>query len=214
MSKKILVIGAGGLCRSVLDSLLDFYDSSEIGIIDNKLRRGDKVLGVDIVGCDDDIPEFFDNGTKLAFVAIGSAGSPVARIKLFNELIKIGYSIPSVIDKTAIVSKHVKVPEGVYIGKGAIINAEAHIGRGAIINAGAIIEHNTSIGDFSHISAGAVICGDVTIKDFTHLGAKTVVRQKLTIGKNTLIGLGSVVVTDINDNVTAYGCPCTEVSKR
>ncbi len=214
MGREILVIGAGGHCRSVIDTLLDTYDRLSIGIIDNKKSKGDKVLGVDIVGNDNDIEEFYRSGTRLAFVAIGGVGNPIARVKLFNRLLDIGFEIPSIIDKTAIVSKHTKIPAGVFIGKGALVNAEARIGKGVIINTGVIVEQQASIGDFAHISPGAVICGESTIKDFTHIGAKSVIRQRLTIGSNTLIGLGSVVVTDINDNVTAYGCPCMEVDKR
>jgi acetyltransferase-like isoleucine patch superfamily enzyme len=49
------------------------------------------------------------------------------------------------------------------------------------------------------------------VGDYTHIGAGSVVKQQTAIGANTLIGMGSVVLKNISDNVTAYGNPCREV---
>lgn len=43
------------------------------------------------------------------------------------------------------------------------------------------------------------------------LGANTTVLPGVTIGENVVIGAGSVVTTDIPDNVMAYGNPCRVV---
>ena len=47
----------------------------------------------------------------------------------------------------------------------------------------------------------------ITIKDGAWLGGGVIVLPGVTIGENAVIGAGSVVVKDIPDNVTAFGCP-------
>ncbi len=211
MSKKILLIGAGGHCKSVLDILINSKNYDEIGIIDNNVEVGYKVLNTPVIGSDDKLVEFFENGFNFAFIAIGSIGNPSIRIRIYNELKSIGFIIPNIIDPTAIVSDYITIEDGVFVGKGAIINTDARIGKGAIINTGALIEHECSIGDFTHISPSVVLCGNVSVGNNTHIGANTVVRQSIEIGSNVLVGIGSTVVNNIENDVVAYGNPCKEV---
>lgn len=163
MNKRILLIGGGGHCKSVLDSLLELNEYAEIGIVDKKENLGNSVMGVPVVGCDDDLPALFRDGYRYAFVTVGSIGNPALRIKLFNLVSKIGYELPVIIDDSAKVSKHAKIEQGVFIGKQTIVNAGAQIKKGTIINSGAIVEHDCQIGDFSHIAPGAVLSGEVVV---------------------------------------------------
>lgn len=208
-NKKILLIGGGGHCNSVLDSLLDSQEFSQIGIIDIKENIGKDIMGVSIIGCDDDIPYFFRQGYEYAFVTLGDKLK--LKISLFNLLEKTGFIIPNIIDPSAVVSRNAFIDKGVFIGKHAVINAGAVIKKGVIINTGAIVEHDCVIEEFVHIAPGAVLCGGVQVGRFTHIGANSTVKQQLKIGDNCIIGMGSVVVKNIGDRVVAYGVPCREV---
>lgn len=211
MSKRILLVGGGGHCKSVLDCLLELKKFTEIGIIDMNNNIGDLILDVPVIGCDDDLPQLFADGYKYAFVTIGSIGKPTLRIKLFNKLSKIGFQIPNIIAPSAVVSRYVKMETGIFAGKNTVINAGSTIHRGAIINSGSIIEHDCFIGAFSHIAPGSVLSGEVQVGESTHIGANSVIKQQIKIGSNSIIGMGSVVVNDIDDNIVAYGNPCKGV---
>jgi sugar O-acyltransferase (sialic acid O-acetyltransferase NeuD family) len=213
MNKKLLLLGGGGHCKSVLDSLLPSGQYVEIGIVDKKENVGKSILDVPIIGCDDDLPELYQQGFTCAFVTVGSIGNPSLRIKLFAEIERIGFEIPTIIDSSAVVSQHVSIERGVFIGKNAVINAGTSVGKGAIINTSATIEHDCSIGDFVHIAPGAVLCGELHIGNNTHIGANSVVKQQLKIGSDSLIGMGSVVLHSIGDNLIAYGNPCKVAKK-
>ena len=213
MNNRILLIGGGGHCKSVLDSLLELNEYVEIGIVDKKENVGKTVMGVTVVGCDDDLQALFRYGYRHAFVTIGSIGNPALRIELFDLLGEIGYEIPAIIDNSAKVSKHAIIEEGVFIGKQSIINARALIQRGSIINSGAIVEHDCKIGDFVHIASGAVLGGEVFVGENSHVGSNATVKQQIHIGSNSIIGMGSVVLHDIDSNTMAYGNPCKEVKK-
>ncbi|MCI8798382.1 MAG: acetyltransferase [Lachnospiraceae bacterium] len=206
METKLLLIGGGGHCRSVLECLMSMRKYSQIGIVDN--NKSVSASGISVVGNDGNLPELMNDGWTSAFITVGSIGSTVIRRRLYQLIKNLGFQIPIIIDPTAIVANDVEIKEGVFIGKRTVINAGSKIGNCAIINTGSIVEHDCCIGDFSHISPGTTICGQVLIGNDTHVGAGAVVRQGITIGGNTLIGVGSVVVKDIPGHAKAYGNPC------
>jgi sugar O-acyltransferase (sialic acid O-acetyltransferase NeuD family) len=211
MNKKLLLIGGGGHCKSVLDSILQSNEYSEIGIIDKNENDEGSILGIPIIGCDNDLSKLYHDGYHYAFVTVGSIGKPSLRIKLYKMLEAIGFEIPNIIDLTAIISNQVKLEKGIFIGKNVVVNVGTYIKDGSIINTGSTIEHDCIINQFCHIAPGSVLCGEVEIGENTHVGAGSVIRQQIKIGSNTIIGMGSVVLKDIKGNVVAYGNPCKEV---
>jgi len=214
MNKKLLLIGGGGHCKSVIDCLLQTNQYKEIAIIDKNENIGKLISEIPIIGCDDDLSKLYENGYDFAFVTLGSIGDVSLRIKLYNLLEEIGFEIPNIIDSSAIISKHVKMGKGVFVGKNAVINACALIGNGSIINTSSTIEHDCIIGEFTHIAPGSVLCGEVKIGENSHIGARSVIKQQVNIGKNTTIGIGSVVLHDIASSMLAYGNPCKEVKSK
>lgn len=210
-SKRILLVGGGGHCKSVLDCVLGTGAYCDIAIIDKRDTDRRTILGIPVIGDDDDLRSLRHAGWTDAFVSLGSIGNPLRRRFLFDHLKEIGYSIPCIVDGTAAVSGDARLESGIFIGKKAVINAGAYIGTCAIVNSGAIIEHDCAVGAFAHISPGAVLCGGVFVGRDTHVGANTVVRQKIVIGNNCFIGIGSVVTKDIPDDSEAYGNPCRVV---
>lgn len=208
MNKKLLLIGGGGHCRSVLSSVLSLNEYEEIGIVD---YADTSVLGVTVVGRDEDLSVLKKAGWTDAFITVGSIGNINLRHHLYQMVIDNGFMVPTIIDTTAIIAQDVKVAPGCYIGKGVILNSGSCIGKCAIINTGAIVEHDCRIGDFVHISPGTVLCGQVFVGKHSHIGAGSIVRQQIEIGKDVLVGAGSVVVSNIPDHVKAFGNPCKVV---
>jgi len=214
MNNRLVLIGGGGHCKSILDTLLNNNLYSEIVIVDRKDNISKSILGVPIIGCDDDLLHLYQSGYTHAFITIGSVGDPSIRIKLYNLIKSIGFKIPNIIDSSAIISTHATLSECIYVGKNAVINAGSNIHNCAIINTGSIVEHDCVVGQFSHIAPGSVICGEVQIEQYVHVGARSVIKQQLKIGANTIIGMGSVVLKNISANCIAFGNPCIEVKSR
>lgn len=209
--KDILLIGGGGHCKSVIDTLKTLNKFNIIGILDVKEKVGRHIDNVKIIGTDERLKDYYSKGIRHAFITLGSIGNPQLRIKLYKNAKKLGYEFPIIIDKTAIVSDNSPIEEGTFIGKGTIINANTNIGKNCIINSGAIIEHDCKIKNFVHIAPGSVLSGGVVIGDNTHIGTNSTIIQNIKIGQNSIIGAGSVVVKNIKSNVKAYGNPCREV---
>lgn len=207
MDKKLLLIGGGGHCSSVLSSVFALC-KYEVGIVD---FTDTPVMGVSVVGKDDDLPNLKNMGWTDAFVTVGSLGNTGLRRRLYQMIKELGFTVPSIIDPTSIVAQDVKIGEGCFIGKGVVLNSGTVISECAIINTGAVIEHDCQIGAFAHISPGAVLCGQVRVGNDSHVGAGSVVRQQIAIGNGALVGIGSVVVQNIPDQVKAFGNPCKVV---
>ena len=206
--KSILLIGGGGHCQSVLDSIFSLRVYHKIGIIDSK---NSSVSGISVVGTDDDLPLLKKEGWDEAFITVGSVDNTRTRRKLYNLVKKLNFHLPSIVDPSAIIARKVQIGEGSYLGKHTVVNAGTRIGCCAIINTGAIVEHDCIVGDFTHISPGTVLCGQVFVGNDSHIGAGSVVKQQISIGEQSLIGAGSVVVQNILKNEKAYGNPCRVV---
>lgn len=221
--KKIILIGGGGHCLSVLDSLLSSMDYEDVGIIDkseekpsdenskDKQSPENTILGVKIIGNDGDLQRLYVEGYTEAFITVGSVGDVSVRRKIYRQLKQIGFQMPNIIDKSSVVSKSASLGEGIYIGKNTVINAGTVIGNCAIINTAVVVEHECRVDEFAHIAPGTILCGNVYIGGETHIGAGSVVKQGICVGKHTIIGMGSVVLNDIQDDTVAYGNPCKEV---
>lgn len=207
--RRLLLIGGGGHCRSVLDCALSMACFTEIAIIDKDSSAS--ALNIPVIGADEDLPKMHAEGWTDAFVSVGSVGTTELRRKLYKMIKNFGFNVPIIKDPSASVAREVEIKEGVFLGKQAVVNTGSKIGELAILNTGAIIEHDCVIGAFAHISPGTVICGQVQVGDDSHIGAGSVVRQGINIGSNVLIGAGSVIVKGVPDNVKAYGNPCRVV---
>lgn len=127
----------------------------------------------------------------------------VERLTRNNPAIVFGQAI----HPSAVVSLSAKIGEGTVVMAGAVINADAVIGKHCIINTGATVDHDCVIEDYCHVAPGVHISGGTHVGEGTWVGVGSSVIQCLNIGKNCMIGAGSVVVKDIPNNVTVFGCP-------
>jgi sugar O-acyltransferase (sialic acid O-acetyltransferase NeuD family) len=190
--KDILIIGGGGHCKSVIDVIESTGEYKIYGIIDISEKVGQKVLGYEIIGTDEDL-EKYRNDVELAFIAIGFINSVELRIKIYNKLKQLNFKLPVIISPLAYVSKHSFIEEGTVVMHYAVINAGAKIGKNCIINTKALIEHDAIIGDFCHISTGAIINGGVIVGKYSFVGSNATTKQYIKIIENSFIKAGTVV---------------------
>ena len=190
--KEIIILGAGGHCRSLID-VIELENKFKIaGIIDNELPVGSKILNYEVIGNDSDL-EKLRNIYEYAIVGVGQIKTPEIRIKLFNLLKSLNFKLPVIVSPRAYVSKHTKIDEGTVIMHDALINANVKIGKNCIINTKALIEHDVEIEDNCHISTGAVINGGVIVGQGSFIGSNAVTKEYIKIPKKSFIKAGSIV---------------------
>lgn len=137
-------------------------------------------------------------------VAIGN--NCIRHTKLL-ELRAAGAYLVTLVHPAAIVSRYAAIGQGTVVFAGAVVNAEACTGHGAILNTGCSIDHNCVLGDAVHISPGARLAGGVKVGDLSWIGIGVSVRQLVCIGERVMVGAGSVVVSDIPNDLTVAGVP-------
>ena len=154
-------------------------------------------LGYPIIGTDDDLKNLRKK-YDYAFITVGQIKSPEIRIKLYNLIKELDFTLPVIISPKAYVSKHAQIGEGSIIMHGVIINANAKIGNNCIINNRALIEHDAVIGDHCHIATGAIINGEVSVGNETFIGSGAVTKQCISIGNNCIVGAGVTLKSNVN----------------
>ena len=208
---KLVLIGGGGHCKSVLDAAIRMGTFDEIVITDPDIEAETTILGCKVVGTDDELHRLRSEGVNYAFITVGSVESTALRRKLVEKAEMLAFRFATIIDPSATISEHAYVGFGSFIGKNVVVNADAVVGSHCIINTGAIVEHECEVGDFTHISVGSILCGNVEIGEDSFIGAGSTVIQGIKVGSHTIIGAGSVVVNAIQSYVKAYGNPCRVV---
>jgi sugar O-acyltransferase (sialic acid O-acetyltransferase NeuD family) len=192
VKEDIILIGGGGHCRSCIDVIETSHKYRILGIIDLKGNQHKEILGYDIIGTDDDIPDLVKTCRNF-LIAIGQIQSPKKRMQLFKKLKANGAFLPSIVSPLAYLSMHAEVAEGTIVMHHALINSGARIGKNCIINSKALIEHDVIVGDHCHISTGAILNGGVDVGAATLIGSGVVVKHGLEIGDNSIIGMGATV---------------------
>jgi UDP-perosamine 4-acetyltransferase len=201
-------LGGGGNAAVLIESLRTSGLDIVRAVLDqNPELWGQTVLGVPIVGGDEQLPELIRNGADCFVVGLGTTGTGAARQRLFKIGLASGLEPLAVIHPSAVVSPSARLGRGCQLMPGSIVNARAALGDNVLVNSGAIVEHDCIVGDHVHVATGARLAGGVTIDEGTLVGLGASVRQGLRIGRHAVIGAGAVVVKDVPDNVVVAGVP-------
>ena len=198
--ENLILIGAGGHAKSCIDVLNSINKFNLKGIIGLEDELGSHLGKYEIIGVEQNLPKLV-NEIKNAFIAIGQIKTAKKRISLFNDLLNIGYQMPSIISPRSYVSPDSKIGIGCIIMHGAIVNAGAEIGDNCIVNTNALIEHDSVIENHCHISTGSIINGSSRIGEGSFIGSGTVVNNNIKVGINSFISSCKNIYNDQPDFV-------------
>lgn len=204
MPEKVVIFGAGGHAKVVIDAIemAGRYEIAFLADADNA-RLGTRLKGYLV--CTEQ--EGFSAGSRdlvQAFVAIGQNET---RKRIAKMAKGYGFAFATIVHPSAVVSVSATLGAGTLVMPGSVINADAVVGVNVIINTGSIIEHDCWIGDNTHIAPRATLCGGVVIGDNTLIGAGAIILPGVKVGSWATIGAGAVVLSDVPDGATAKGVP-------
>lgn len=203
---KLILIGAGGHAKSVVDAI-DNSKYELCGFIDEN-KKG-KHLEIPIFGAQiEDITNYKE------FSYFVSIGDVYYRKSWFDKIINMDLNVINIIDSSAIISPSAKIGIGNFVGKMSVINANAKIGNNNIINTKSLIEHECIVGNNTHISTNSVINGNVEVEDNVFMGSSSVCNGQLKIGHDTIIGSGTVIIENVPARVTMVGVPARIIKRR
>ncbi len=210
MKRPIIIIGAGGHARVLIDALR-LLSAEVIGATDaNPLKAGMTISGVPVLGTDEVVTNYQQDGVWLVN-GLGSVGAPALRTRIFCYFTSLGYSFTSVIHPSAILAPDVTFGEGVQVMAGSILQTGCQVGANSLINTGTSVDHDCCIGTHVHLAPRVTLSGGVQIGDGVHIGTGAVIVQGIKVEKNSIIGAGAVVLKDVAENTKVWGVPAREV---
>lgn len=195
-NKKIMLLGAGGHSKVIID-MLRLKNIKDIIVLDDFVKNR-KIMGINVLGCINEHTRFLD------YKAIIAIGNNEIRKKIYD---KINIEYYTCIHPFAFVSPNSVIDKGTVVMANATINVGSKVGKQSIINTGAIIEHENIIGDFVHISPGVKLGGNVTIGNNSWIGIGATIKNNIKICDNVVIGAGATVVEDIVKPGIYIGAP-------
>ena len=202
MSKKVVIIGAGGHAKVIADIIIKSGDEV-VGFLDDNKEKGTKIIGdYEVIG---DLNNRFTIALNNDYEFIIAIGDNQRRKEIVKKSLNIKYY--TAIHPTAITGMQVNIGEGTVIMANTCINPNTNIGKHCIINTGSVVEHDNCLDDYIHVSPNATLCGTAKVGEATHIGAGSVIKNNITITDNCIIGAGAVVVKDIEESGTYVGVP-------
>lgn len=209
--KKIVILGTGGNCIDILDTLFDINDSQRssmyecVGFLDdNPEKWGQSFNGVKVLGPLQRAREMSD----CSFVfGIGSISNFWKRRDILEKTGIMENRFESIIHPTASVSRMAAVGKGTIVFQNVTITSNASIGRYVCILPNSVVSHDAAIGDFTCMAGGVAVSGNVQIGQGCYLGTNSAIRDGVIIGDYCLVGMGSVVLNAISENSVVAGNP-------
>ena len=213
MTERLVIIGAGGFGREVLDVVdaINLQHASTggdqlevVGLLDDGepdldllATYGARHLGP-IAGLSE-LPE------DVGYV-IGIADTVVrAEVDALGRT--LGRRSPVLTHPTASLGRAVELGPGSIVCAQTSLTNHIRLGRGVQVHPGATIGHDTTVADHVTVCPQVALSGNVVVEPGVWLGTGCCVNQKLTVGEAATVGSGAAVVRDVAPGVTVVGVP-------
>jgi sugar O-acyltransferase (sialic acid O-acetyltransferase NeuD family) len=209
----MLIIGAGGLAKDLLNVITEFRDEVPFAFYDDISESStlDLLRYHRIIRSQVEAAAYFRASDHRFILGIGK---PHLRKTMFDIFEGLGGQLTSLISPRAVVgSFNLLLEEGCTILPLSVVSNASRIGRGCLVHHRAVVSHDCDVGEFCELSPGATLLGHVTIGDLTHIGANATIIPGIRIGSGCMIGAGSVVNHDVPDGKIVAGNPARAISK-
>ena len=209
--KKLVIIGAGGMGRSVYciaKGCIGYGTEFVVkGFIDDDLSQLDNFEGYPpVLGTIDDYVIEEDD------VFVCSIGDTKTKKIICEKLKARGAKFQTLIHKTAIVRQNAKIGDGCIIADFASVGADCTIGENSLVQTFAIAAHDCKIGNYVRIDTHATCVGGVVIEDTATIHTSAVVSHNVVVGEGATVAALSFVIKKVKPGITVYGNPAKTLS--
>lgn len=186
MMEKLLLVGAGGFGRVVMEHVIE--QQYDVAFVDDGYEVGTEVCGIKIVGHIEDLPTLIRDYKKL----VVSIENNKFRESVYKKAEEIGYDFPNIICKSVYISPFAKVGKGCVFLNNVSIQNGAKVGNGVLLNPGVEIHHDGTVDDYTLIYSNSVV------RTMAHIGKRVKIGSTCTISNETVIEEDQI----IDDGVT------------
>ena len=203
--KQLIIIGAGGMGRTVYSNVLESRGYGETfvikGFIDDDLHALDGFnYYPPIVGS---ISGYQPEADDVFVCSIGGA----ARKACMESIMNRGGEFINIIHRTARLLTNVVIGKGNFIGADTVIGNDAVIGNYNMIQSYTIIGHDVRMGDFNRIDTRVTCVGGVVIENEVNIHTSAVISHNVTVENKAHVAALSFVIKDVKAGTTVIGNP-------
>jgi sugar O-acyltransferase (sialic acid O-acetyltransferase NeuD family) len=203
--QRILIVGAGGFGREVLQWARDAWPESEDRIAGFLSSDPDALDGFDcgrgVLGSPDAYRPAPGDRLLLAI------GIPYARRRVTESLLSQGAEFLTLIHPTAIVATSATLGPGSILCPYAVASDSCRVGRFVIMNYHTSLGHDATAGDFSVLSPYSTLGGHAHVEDDVFLGLHASVGPGKTVGARSKVSANSCVLATAAADSIIYGVP-------
>jgi len=210
----IVVIGASGHAKVIMDIIEKEGKYRIAGLIDSHKPVGESLFGYKVLGAEEYLPSLFaGGGIAGGLIAIGDNWVRYLAAEKIRSLVP-GFRFITAIHPSAAVARGVTIGEGTVLMAGAIVNSDSRIGRFCILNTKAALDHDGLMEDYSSLAPNVTAGGNVTIGGFSAISLGAGIVHGVFIGEHSVLGAGALALENIPDHCVAYGVPAKVIRKR
>lgn len=211
--KQLIIIGAGGFGREVLEwarqSRACGREWEIAGFLDDRpdcLGRFPEI-GLPVIGNTRDYEPRKDD------VFLCAIGIPKLRAEMRQRFEAKGAVFTRLIHESCVIGRRVELGTGVILCPRVVLTCDISIGPNTALNVSSAVGHDASIGADCQISSFCDITGFVQIGNGVLLGSRASIIPSKRVGDRAVVGAGSVVVSDVPEGVTVFGNPARLLSR-
>lgn len=209
MTRRLLIIGAGGFGREVLawarDQNVHSKNWNQIEFVDDDPKALDGFPTDAILHRH--LHNFAFRSEDSAIVAVAD---PTTRKRVFGQL-DGRVVFDTVIHPTAYVGPYCKIGAGSILCPHVVLTTNVVTGAHVQINVGCTLGHDVRLGAFVTLSPHVSLGGGVIVEECAFLGTSSTVLPRARVGASARVGAGSVVLRAVEGGSTVVGVPARRI---
>lgn len=203
--KNLIIIGAGGMGRTIYSNALESVGYGEIfeikGFIDDNLHALDGFDNYPPIV--DTIKDYRPQQDDVFVSSIGGA----SRRSCMEEIIGRGGEFMELIHKTARIYTNARLGKGNFIGAFTVIGNDTVIGDYNMIQSYTVIGHDAVVGSWNRIDTHVTCVGGIVIEDEVNIHTSAVISHNVRVGTGAHVGALSFVIRKVKPGTTVCGNP-------
>lgn len=210
MMKNLIIIGAGGMGRTLFDIARESIGYGERfvvkGFLDNNIYALDGYVGYPpILGT---VDGYRIEPEDVFSCSIGCVSHKKA---VCEEIVARGGEFITLIHRTARISLFAKIGIGCTVLANVGIGPNAMLGNFVFIQNNAIVAHDATVGDWTRIDTNVVCVGGVCIGHEVTIHTAAIISHNVTVEPEAIVGAGSFVIRRVKSNTTVHGNPAKKL---
>ena len=207
--KNLIIIGAGGMGRTVYSNALESVGYGEEfvvkGFIDDNLNALDGFPNYPpVIGT---IRDYQPQEDDVFVSSIGGA----SRRACMEEIIRRGGEFIELIHQTARLLTNVKLGKGNFIGAYTVIGNDVVVGDYNMIQAYTVIGHDARVGSYNRIDTHVTCVGGTVIEDDVNIHTSAVISHNVVVETGAHVGALSFVIKKVKAGTTVMGNPAKKL---